>query len=300
MTENVADCQVNVPVHLAKQMLDAAESLQNISDDSYRQPSTQSEVRNWIHDRCSSDLLFVIDAIRTRIHRRPYWVLLRGLRFDDQNRLLVGLSSILGVAVEPYQTQSSRLVREIRPSTDRHVAGKQVLNEKLHTDGTDWQQPNDLTILACVHPDQNGGGRTRLLDVDTIVSDAIGMYGREFYDVLGQTLMPWKIATELGGQIEWQPIFGPRSIRWLRFTIDAAITSPVCEFPEASYNTLEKFEELVECSLGVMEFAMQANDLLIVNNCQCLHARTAIEDPNNSDRLVLRTKVCFADRRRWD
>ncbi|MQB01870.1 MAG: hypothetical protein GEU78_16585 [Actinobacteria bacterium] len=61
--------------------------------------------------------------------------------------------------------------------------------------------------------------------------------------------------------------------------------------PPDVLDALLSFESALETAPGGLEFALRPGDLLLVDNARCLHARTAVSNPQHSDRLLLRTKV---------
>lgn len=167
-----------------------------------------------------------------------------------------------------------------------------MLNERLHTDGTDWPEPNDLTCLFCVRADSDGGGRSRLLPVEAIASLVDGQPAAVRRAVRAE--LPWAVAEELGGGVVAAPVLSAGGVRWLRFTIGEAVRRLTDEGSvpaRATLAALGVFEAALETAPGVLEFGLLPGDLLLVHNTQCLHARTAVSNPRASDRLLLRTKV---------
>ena len=198
-------------------------------------------------------------------------------------------ASSLGELVEPYQQSWSHTIRRIRPQTDRVVDGGKVLNEHLHTDGTDWPRPNDLTCLLCIRPDQNGGGRSRLLPLDRLLSE-LRARDKALLNVLFRTPVPWAIAAPLGGGVRWETILSPGGVRWLKYTIDLAVSGGA-DLEPALAAAIEQFEQIVDGSSAAVEFLLQAGNLLLVNNAKCMHARTPIPDVTGSERMMSRIKV---------
>lgn len=288
----VESAQVSVPLQLAANLLYATKKIPPHDDKTLYDVRLQADVREAIRT-ASSDGAFdwVIEEIRRRLIRKPYCAYVTGLQFDEHNILLVSITGAFGTVVEPYNQPWTRLVRYIQPSTDRSVSGWGVLNEELHTDGTDWPQPNDLTCLLCVRADQNGGGRSRLLDIDTILDDLDTGFGREAIDILHQEAVPWYIANELGGGVFRRPVYAENSIRWCRYTINIALENKQEFLSESISTSLSALEQVLKEAKGIIDFAMAPGGLLFVNNKRCLHARTTIKNPQYSRRLVLRTKI---------
>lgn len=167
-----------------------------------------------------------------------------------------------------------------------------MLNERLHTDGTNWPEPNDLTCLLCVRPDSDGGGRSRLLSIEAI-ADLVESQRASVRRAV-QAELPWAVAEELGGGVVAASVLSADGARWLRFTIGEAVRRLADEGsvpPGQTLVALGVFEAALETAPGVLEFDLFPGDLLLVDNTQCLHARTAVPNPRASDRLLLRTKV---------
>jgi len=228
-----------------------------------------------------------------RIAEPPWFLIIRGLPVSQATPILVAVSATLGLLVEPYRQPWSRVVRHIVPSRDRTVDGR-VLNEFLHTDGTDWIQPNDYTCLFCVRPDQSRDGESLLLDVATLLDEMAAAPAAGVAHRLASQAVPWRIAGELGGGVHWESPIDPAvpHIRWLRYTVALSEEEGLASLlPADIANDLLAFEQAVGNCHGVARMRLQAGDLLLIDNGRSLHARTAIRDPAVSTRELLRTKV---------
>jgi alpha-ketoglutarate-dependent taurine dioxygenase len=244
----------------------------------------QRQLRAHVRDAWPLEFDALAEDMRARLAQPPYVAHVTGLRFDEQDLLFVALSSVFGDVVDPYGQSWSGLVRRLSPARDRFVRGVGVLSEALHTDGTDLPEPNDVTCLLCVRPDQNGGGRTRLLDIDAVRASIFPSLGAESVQVLTSEPVPWQIADEVGGGRVKAPVLTDRRLRWLRHAVASPVPAPVDR-------ALAEFEAGLAAATEVIDFAMSSGSMLMVNNKRTLHARTAIPDRANSVRLVLRTKV---------
>lgn len=234
----------------------------------------------------------LIGEISTRIARPPFFVRVRNLETENPAALLIAISAMLGRLMEPYQQPWSKVVRDIRPRDDRGHGGR-VLNEFLHTDGTDWPTPNDYTCLYCVHPDPHGGGQSRLLCVDSFLETLHGAPHRELLEQLDEQPLPWKVAPSLGGEIHWAPAISisGRQMRWLRATNLIAARESAEPLPAALPQLLETFEAAIEAASVQLRINLNAGDMLLVDNRRALHGRTAIRFPETSPRHLLRVKV---------
>jgi hypothetical protein len=278
--------RVPAPADLASALAHAVAALPAYEDKALYDLSVQQGVLRTLREVAGGAFDDLTHEILRCLDVPPHVAYVTGLRYDTNNLLFVGLSGAFGDVVDPYDQSWSRLVRYIRPSTDRAVDGRGILNESLHTDGTDWRRPNDLTCLLCVQPDQNGGGRSRLLDIEHVTAGVRATLGVSALAALETRAVPWRVADELGGGTVEAPVLGRRGMRWLRYTIAQ-------ELPGEVRKAVDGLERMLEDSAEVMEFVMEAGALQIVDNTRCLHARTSIPEPAASSRLVLRTKVFY-------
>ncbi len=245
----------------------------------------QRELHDLIREAASIEFDALLSDIEVCLEKPPYVVYVTGLRFDRSNYLLLALCAALGEVVDPYNRPGSELVRRLSPQGDRLVqGGTEPLSEALHTDGTDSPEPNDITCLVCVRPDQNGGGRTRLLEAEGIRTHVFPLLDAETVRILTTEEVRWRIADALGGGTVPAPVISDCELRWLRQGVATPIPGRV-EF------ALLEFERMLAATTDVVAFAMARDSLVVMNNRRTLHARTSIPDRGQSHRLVLRTKV---------
>jgi hypothetical protein len=220
----------------------------------------------------------------------PHYVVLRNMPIERYpNAAFVALVGTLGDLVQPYAQDWARMIYSIRPQTDRVVPGAGVLNEYLHTDGTHWPKPNDFTCLLCIAPDQHGGGRSRLLSVEELCAE-LKRSTPQTLDLLASCDVPWAIDDALGGGTSWDSVLGVGSVRWLRRTIDVARGAGAQIQTEVT-EALDALSAVLAAGVGSTEIALDAGDLLIIDNRRCLHARTVIPCVEESERMVSRIKV---------
>lgn len=273
-----------VPRRTANQLAAAAATVV-IEDEAYESAVVQLEVMSAVRSAAPSGFDDLVGHMEEAVLQPPYYAHIRRLDVSRGGEaLLVSLSRAIGELVEPYRAPWSRFIREIQPNRDRIIAGR-VLNELLHTDGTDWPEPNHFTCLLCIRSDAAGGGISRLMGSDRMSEIAAVALGDDWSALT--VPVPWRIAEELGSDTIMAPVFQPASehVRWLYYTIDTPSISPDLAA------TLVRFEDALERSDGEDRLALQPGELLLVNNRACLHARTAICRPSTSSRLLLRTKL---------
>ena len=139
--------------------------------------------------------------------RRPYCAVVRGLRFDEGNRLFVALNRAFGELVaRPYEEPRAQLVHYVQPATDIASARGGHESERLHTDTADWARPVELISMVCVRADPGGGGRSRVLDVDTIRNQVTDRLGLQTLELLESEPVPWQLAPYWGGGVTWRTV----------------------------------------------------------------------------------------------
>lgn len=229
-----------------------------------------------------------------RIRGRPHMVVVRGLRFDEGNRLFVALNRAMGnLVAPPYNKPRAQLIHYIEPSTDIPAAdGIQTESERLHTDSADWPRPVDTISMQCVRPDSQGGGRSRLIDIDTVKDELTRRLGLSAVAELEQTPVPWELAAYLGGGIVWEPVLGSDRMRWRRYTIEAALRRPDVKIPTETITLLDRVGQVLGSTDRFHAFLMRAGDLLISDNRRTLHAREpVVGGRERSRRLMLRSWI---------
>ena len=285
--------KIIVPSALSHELLAAASRLPVYDNQEYYDVELQTFVHDQIRRHCPDGFDSIVDQIKLRLAQRPYAALVEGLRFDEGNRLFVGINRAFGELVaRPYEKPRAQLVHYIQPATDLPASrGSQFETEKLHTDTADWEPPVKLISMVCVRPDVAGGGRSRLLDVHTLRDEVRKRLGSETLQLLEAEPVPWPLATYRGGGLIWRPVIAESSICWRRYSIDLALTSNDLELSNKLMAALESFEEVVASAHGTLEFLMCEGDLLFADNNRTIHARTPISSGTNSDRLMIRSWI---------
>jgi hypothetical protein len=263
-----------------------------VDDRKLADPAYQEAILAEVQETAGAAFDDLAREVGKRIAEPPWFLIIRGLPASRATPLVVAVSATLGRLVEPYRQPWSRVVRHIVPLRDRTVDGR-VLNEFLHTDGTDWIRPNDYTCLFCVRPDQSLDGESLLLDIATLLDEMTAEPAAGVVHRLVSQAVPWRIAEELGGGIHWEcPIdLALPHIRWLRYTVTLSEEDGLASLPADIADDLLAFEQAVGNCRGVARMRLQAGDFLLLDNGRSLHARTAIRDPAGSTRELLRTKV---------
>ena len=282
---------VKVDPSLAQALLRAAERLPRFENQEFYATELQSRVYEALREE-SPGFAALVDEIKQRLRNRPYCVLVQGLLFDEGNKVFVGLNRAFGELVaRPYEAPRAQLVHYIQPATDLPSVRGGHESERLHTDTADWQPPVELISMVCVSADPAGGGRSRVLDVDSIREEVESRLGPEVLARLEREAVPWQLAAYCGGGVEWRTILARSSICWRRYTIDMALDSTGAKLSAEMLSALEAFENVISCTPRTIEFLMREGELLFSDNLRTIHARTPIASGTASDRLMIRSWV---------
>lgn len=283
---------INVSSALARELLETAERLPLYDNREFYSPALQTRVHDDIRDPCRESFDWLVDAIRRHITKWPYCVLVRGISFDEGNRLFVAINRAFGVLVAlPYQEPRAQLVHYIQPATDipSPRGGQEV--ERLHTDATDWETPIELISMVCVRADPQGGGRSRVLDVDSVRTEVRNRLGDETLERLEREPVPWQLSDHCGGGLKWRTVLTESGMCWRRYSIDLALNSKRAGLSAEIMTLLEAFEGVLEDNTRTFDFRMREGELLFSDNTRTIHARTPIATGNASDRLMLRSWI---------
>jgi TfdA family taurine catabolism dioxygenase TauD len=283
--------RVFVPPVLARELLKAAERLPRYDNREFYSVELQTLVRDALREE-SNGFRDLIAEIERRLHGWPYCVLVQGLSFDEGNRVFVGINRAFGELVaRPYEKPRAQLVHYIQPATDIMSARGGHESERLHTDTADWEPPVELISMVCVRADPSGGGRSRVLDVDSIREEIDSQLGAGVLRLLDTEDVPWQLAPYWGGGVQWRTILSESSICWRRYTIDLALDSTGAKLSAEMLDTLARFENVISRTPRTLDFLMREGELLFSDNRRTIHARTPIAAGPTSERLMIRSWV---------
>lgn len=284
--------KINVSKSLASELLRAAERLPLYDNKEFYSTTLQQLVLDSIRSSNPGGFDELIDSIRTRLAERPYCALVSGLLFDNGNRLFVAINRAFGELVaRPYEKPRAQLVHYIQPQTDIPSTRGGRESERLHTDTADWETPVELISMICVNADNNGGGRSQILDVDTARSEVGKHLGHDMLQLLETNPVPWQLAPYLGGGVKWRKVLSEKTMCWRRYTINLAVTCEKAVLSDEIARALDGFEQVVTNTTGTVDFLMNEGELLFSDNTRTIHARTPLADPATSNRLMIRSWI---------
>ncbi|MDT4953599.1 MAG: hypothetical protein QOJ02_1737 [Acidobacteriota bacterium] len=283
--------RIEISSTLAGQLLKAAESLPLYDNKEFYSPALQTLVHDRIRKACADEFDELVSLVRERILQWPYCVVLHGLRFDEGNRLFVAINRAFGELVaRPYEKPRAQLVHYIQPATDINSSRGGHESERLHTDAADWETPVELISMVCVRADRGGGGRSRILDVDTVRDEVKNRLGEETLELLETEPVPWQLAAYSGGGLKWRTVLTESSICWRRYTINLALESEGIQLSDEMLTSLDAFEDTISTTSRAVDFLMREGELLFSDNRRTVHARTPITE-GASDRLMIRSWI---------
>ena len=286
------NAKLHVPPTIAREIRAVAECLPQYDNREFYSTDLQAHVLNSVRESCPDAFNAVIAEIKQRLTRWPYCALVQGLSFDDGNRVFVAINRAFGELVaRPYEKPRAQLVHYIQPSTDIVSARGGHESERLHTDCADWEPPVELISMVCVRADPDGGGRSRVLDVDTIRNEVETHFGSDTLTRLETEPVPWQLAPYWGGGVSWRPVLTKSSLCWRRYTIDMALDSTGATLSPGMLDALKNFEDLVSTTPQTLDFLMREGELLFSDNRRTIHARTPIAAGPNSNRLMIRSWI---------
>jgi len=284
--------QIDVSPLLARSLLKRAESLPRYDNREFYSTAVQDFVLDSVRKESADGFDELIGQVRARITRWPFCVLIRGLSFDEGNKVFVAINRAFGELVaRPYEKPRAQLVHYVEPSTDLPSVRGGHESERLHTDTADWETPVELISMVCVRADPRGGGRSRALDIDSIRDEVNACLGTDFLSLLETEAVPWQLAPYFGGGVKWRPVLNDSTVCWRRYTIDLALENEGAELSGEMLNALAAFEDVIGRTDRTSDFLMREGELLFSDNHRTIHARTPISDLENSSRLMIRSWI---------
>lgn len=284
--------KINVSSALAHELLRAAEHLPLYDNKEFYSTALQAHVLDSIRGSCPDGFNSLVDLIKDRIARWPYCALVQGLHFDEGNRLFIAINRAFGELVaRPYEKPRAQLVHYVQPATDMRSSRGGHESERLHTDTADWEPPVEMISMVCVRADRAGGGRSRVLDIDTVRDEVEKHLGAETLKRLETEAVPWQLAYYVGGGVKWRTVLTKSSMCWRRYTINLALDCNGANLSEEMLTALDAFEDLITTPTRTLDFLMREGELLFSDNRRTIHARTPIAAGTASDRLMIRSWI---------
>jgi alpha-ketoglutarate-dependent taurine dioxygenase len=217
---------------------------------------------------------------------RQGWALLHGAPFLAGEQ--PDLEAVLRIASRfgsPSTRDGGRAVWPVAVTTDQTGATFSIRAGEagLHTDAQYRRVPEDLVCLFAARPAASGGVTRLLHAANTRAALLRHPKGEWALQVLARPSWSWK-APEI---FEAEPPFrapvlpGDGTVRWRIDTLAPGLTA-------AQELAAAVFETSIQAAPEVVEVALGAGDVVVVDNHRTLHGRTAFSDPR---RLLLRVRL---------
>ena len=291
--------RIRVEPQLAKALRGAARTLPRHESKDLYSLDLQAVIQDSVRQGAAEGYDRLVGEIREVLARPPYTALVSNLEFDDNHGVFVAINRAFGNLVSgPYQPPRAQLVHYIQPSTDISSTRNTVTeSERLHTDSADWPDPVEFVSMVCVRPDSAGGGRSRILTADGFREDVEQRFGAHTIERLESQSVPWRLADYHGSGVIWAPVLNAGTLRWRRYTIEAALTKDGVSLPKEMIELLDEVDSAIMESPYIIEFLLQEGDFLITDNHRTLHSRTALlGNYQTSGRLMIRSWVSSGNR----
>jgi hypothetical protein len=219
----------------------------------------------------------------------PHWLVL----VTEQHPIdLDGIIKILAAMGQHHATTGSELPRisqtKIRVDAQQSARQGNVTRYSrtpdalpLHTDCSNKAVPPNLVAFAMERPDPQGGGESVILSASDLVHDLPA----DLVNLLRQPVFPFTAKKRY-------PILQGEGddlrIRYYRNQIHSALGEQGT-LSDHLREALDELERYLDLSQRSVRFAMQAGEVVIMDNQRVLHGRSAM--PVNSPRLMHRFRL---------
>jgi len=217
-------------------------------------------------------------------------VVVKGVPFDENNRLHVGIASIIGTPIR-HNKKVKEAVREITPRS-----GSMPIENYPHTDSPHWPIPNDIITLQCGREDQDRDVFSRIVHINSVLKELKD--SPDFIKKLRTKKYPFLLSLDFAnGSTQMQPIltqekYAGKIFDHVRFckvdTIDSVKIHHV-KMEEGDMEDLEEFEN-VAAKLGEKtQFLFKKDDWLVFDNKVMFHSKT--DTSPNTVRMLKKMKL---------
>jgi len=217
-------------------------------------------------------------------------VVVKGIPFDENNRLYFGIASIIGTPII-HNKKVKEAVREITPRS-----GSMPLENYPHTDSPHFPFPNDLITLQCGREDQERDVFLRIVHINSVLEelkdspDLIKKFRNRKYPFL---LSPdFENGSTQMQSVLTQEKYAGKNFDHIRFcradTIDCVKNHNV-KMEENDMKDLEKLENVATRLGEKTQFPLKKDDWLVFDNKVAFHSKT--ETSPNTVRMLKKMKL---------
>jgi len=218
------------------------------------------------------------------------YVVVRGIPFDENNRLYVGIASIIGTPLI-HNKKVKEAVREIHPRT-----GQMPLESFPHTDSPHFPLPNDVITLQCGIEDQERDVFSRIVHINSVLEELKD--SPDLIKRLRDKKYPFILSPDFGDAgTQMQPVltqerYANKIFDHVRFcradTIDCVQKLKV-EMDDKDMKDLGEFENVVTKIGEKTQFPFKKDEWLVFDNKVNFHSRT--ETSPNTLRMLKKMKL---------
>lgn len=250
-------------------------------------------------------LALLSSKIRSLLGKGRRFVVLNKLPFtrykpEIRDFLFLALASCIGRPTATDQVERKILwevtSRSYLPESQIPTVTEHNLKADLHTDTSYKDRPERFVALFAIRSATDGGGLSQILDGREILRKlARSSDGEECLKALSSLPFPYRVPTSFTKarkEEEPETILAPiiSDIPLIRFRYDTIMDGFKCLPSYATKDALwavNYFHEVLENSFK-LTFRLNAGEMLLTNNYEILHGRTAFRDIR---RLLLRIRM---------
>ena len=231
------------------------------------------------------------DEILNNLKKFGY-VIIKGLPFDENNRLFVSVVSMIGNPII-HTNKIKETVREIAPR-----AGQMPLENYPHTDSPHWPVPNDAIALQCKKEDQHLDVFSRLVLIDSVIEKFRD--SPNYIKHLRETKIPFVLSPDFGdAKFQMKPILTEFKaentsfdhVRFCRVDTINCVKENHAKMTESELEELEHFEKVVDKVGEKTQFPFKKNEMLIFDNKRIFHSKTKTSP--DTGRVLKKIKINF-------
>ena len=218
------------------------------------------------------------------------FVVVKGIPFDENNRLHFGLASVIGTPII-HNKKVKEAVREITPRS-----GAMPLENYPHTDSPHFPVPNDLITLQCGREDQERDVFSRIVHINSVLEemkDSIDLIKK-----LRNRNYPFLLSPDFeNGSTQMQSVltqerYAGKIFDHVRFcradTIDCVKNHEI-KIEESDMKDLEEIENVATKLGEKTQFPFKKDDWLVFDNKVTFHSKT--ETSPKTVRMLKKMKL---------
>jgi len=204
------------------------------------------------------------------------YAIVKGLPFDDNNRLHAALANTIGNPIRHHSGIKS-LVREITPR-----AGDNPLENFPHTDSPHFPVPNDLITLQCGREDQHIDVYSRIVHIDPVL-DELKKDHSSLIKKFSEHKYPFNLQKDFGDAgYQMQPFLTSKKysgksethVRFCRGDSEHSIECCNLHIDKEDINDMFIFEQIATKIGEETQFLFKKDDWLIFDNKKMFHSKT--------------------------